>query len=577
MKRMVAFLLSVLLLLLPTVTQMSPAVAQELPSPMYGDPNGDGKVSADDALLILKSVVGKVVLNESQRDLARVTAQTGAPDAVDALEVLQHVVGKSRVFSRFGETAVIEKFYSIEQASLRKGTFEQVELVESYEQYTALVTDGVLSGEEIDNESFFAQKSLLIFSVFCERDRVDVTLDWIHREGNTLVLSVSEHQYGTPLTNQTMHTRWYGAQIGKLKQSPALFSIAASHQRDDSVPTKETYRLPNVKHGQLDCMELSFEHYHDVPPAEIEGFLVSGRGNERHIKQLLSMDETQYDDLHPVAYKRFVPVMIAVSFGNLGCLAQIGNCQIDANGVLTLDVTLEMHGGGEVEQRLLYVLWLETEWLEEQGLNYEGEHWLSVTVKLFDENDQPVGTDRQYVKPFYSPIKTTAINNVSFEMVEADASLKLADPAIPFAPFERAGICHSYEEYLQLMHHEILDSYVPNGEWYDNMVSESDFADGRALVVMSSVWNCLGHRLTPINVGLDSLFGDTLYLEMELFSDQSSVNYYEEQHNLCFVWVDGLVANKTNLSVETKRITVENDVITETVVHQEFALVATQE
>ena len=49
MKRMVAFLLSVLLLLRPTVTQMRPSVAQELPSPMYGDPNGDGKVSADDA------------------------------------------------------------------------------------------------------------------------------------------------------------------------------------------------------------------------------------------------------------------------------------------------------------------------------------------------------------------------------------------------------------------------------------------------------------------------------------------------------------------------------------------------
>ena len=317
----------------------------------------------------------------------------------------------------------------------------------------------------------------------------------------------------------------------------------------------------------------------DLPPAEIAAYWADGgSGSASHIFSMLNVQNEAYKRLHVLTYHRFVPIVIPVAFGNLGCRANIGDYQVDADGSLTLDVTLEMHGGAEVEQNDLYVLWLEYDRLIDLGAQLnEATNWLSVTVKQFDENNQPAGREEHYYKPFWSPVKTTAINLISFEMVEADGSLKPADSATSSAPFANAGICHSYEDYVRLLDERILDENATDTkQFYYDLVSQRDFDDGKALVVMSSIWNHLGNDLTPVSVGVNSLFGDTLYLDMELYADQSDVTYEEEQYNLCFVWVDGILAPNTKLSVDTKQIINQTDSTKTETVHQDFDLALTE-
>jgi len=58
-----------------------------------GDADLNGLVSAQDALVILRSIVGKTTLSQSAK-LAADIRQTGVVDAGDALMVLQYIVGK---------------------------------------------------------------------------------------------------------------------------------------------------------------------------------------------------------------------------------------------------------------------------------------------------------------------------------------------------------------------------------------------------------------------------------------------------------------------------------------------------
>ena len=64
----------------------------------YGDVDGDGEVSAADALEVLKSVVGKVTLTDEQVKAADVDGN-GKADAADALDILKKVVGKIDKFA----------------------------------------------------------------------------------------------------------------------------------------------------------------------------------------------------------------------------------------------------------------------------------------------------------------------------------------------------------------------------------------------------------------------------------------------------------------------------------------------
>ncbi|MBR6548411.1 MAG: dockerin type I repeat-containing protein [Clostridia bacterium] len=62
-----------------------------------GDVDGDGNITAADALEVLKSVVGKVTLNADQF-IAADTDGNGKADAADALNILKKVVGKINEF-----------------------------------------------------------------------------------------------------------------------------------------------------------------------------------------------------------------------------------------------------------------------------------------------------------------------------------------------------------------------------------------------------------------------------------------------------------------------------------------------
>ena len=60
---------------------------------IYGDVDGDGKISAADALEVLKAVVGNVTLTDEQKVLADVDGDQKV-SSVDALTILKKVVGK---------------------------------------------------------------------------------------------------------------------------------------------------------------------------------------------------------------------------------------------------------------------------------------------------------------------------------------------------------------------------------------------------------------------------------------------------------------------------------------------------
>ncbi len=64
---------------------------------LYGDVNQDESVDAKDALMILKSAVGKITLTEAQRELAELNGD-GVINAKDALLVLKKAVGKIETF-----------------------------------------------------------------------------------------------------------------------------------------------------------------------------------------------------------------------------------------------------------------------------------------------------------------------------------------------------------------------------------------------------------------------------------------------------------------------------------------------
>ena len=75
------------------------AALEAIVAPEYklGDIDGDGKISAADALEVLKSVVGKITLTDTQK-LAGDVDKDNDVDATDALEILKEVVGKDNCF-----------------------------------------------------------------------------------------------------------------------------------------------------------------------------------------------------------------------------------------------------------------------------------------------------------------------------------------------------------------------------------------------------------------------------------------------------------------------------------------------
>lgn len=98
------------------------AVCSELVS--FGNVNGDTKVDAKDALLVLKCAVGKTKLNPEQQMVAEVDGNMGI-NAKDALEILKYSVGKIDEFpielwlpdTPIGDPSVPKVVYSFDAIS----------------------------------------------------------------------------------------------------------------------------------------------------------------------------------------------------------------------------------------------------------------------------------------------------------------------------------------------------------------------------------------------------------------------------------------------------------------------------
>ena len=231
MKKVLASMLSILLLLLPTVTQMRPAVAQELPSPMYGDPNGDGKVSADDALLILRSVVGKTQLTALQAELAQVIVAAEAPSADDALHILQYVVGKRIAFLRVKEDVTIATpTYAWEYTKKVTNKYEQVQVIDTYEQYLALQELEVWNETaQFDKytQDYFENKSLFVLAANRYRlnSPVEVEFVWVADR----VLQVQMVDVTSCLAGDVIPNLFFITEINKLQSEYDTIRLNVFH------------------------------------------------------------------------------------------------------------------------------------------------------------------------------------------------------------------------------------------------------------------------------------------------------------------------------------------------------------
>ncbi|MBR4867810.1 MAG: dockerin type I repeat-containing protein [Clostridia bacterium] len=139
MKKVLALFLS--FVLLGSTCSVVVATTQTQSTVLYGDVSGDGVVSSADALMILQSVVGKIAFTSVQQHLGRVTAEVGAPDTADALEVLRHIVGKQPRFVREKEDiAIMLPTYSWEYTKTISDKYEQVQVIDTYDNIKLCVT-----------------------------------------------------------------------------------------------------------------------------------------------------------------------------------------------------------------------------------------------------------------------------------------------------------------------------------------------------------------------------------------------------------------------------------------------------
>lgn len=97
MKRLIAALLSLLL-----AFSVFGVLSGTADGKMFGDLDGDGKISSNDALLILQYIVGIEEFTDEQKNIAKVSTEDGSGEigTNDALAVLQYTVGIINEFVR---------------------------------------------------------------------------------------------------------------------------------------------------------------------------------------------------------------------------------------------------------------------------------------------------------------------------------------------------------------------------------------------------------------------------------------------------------------------------------------------
>ncbi|MBR4867583.1 MAG: beta-galactosidase, partial [Clostridia bacterium] len=153
MKRIICFILVAVMCMTVPI-----AYATE---PLWGDVNASGKVDATDALNVLQHVVGKINLTDTAAQMADVDG-VGGIAALDALQILQHVVGKLDRFpaDTTGMTeediyyATLDRYYGVNGKD-----FRQTNITDSEDTATILAELGTpaqpsdIEGHALNEES----------------------------------------------------------------------------------------------------------------------------------------------------------------------------------------------------------------------------------------------------------------------------------------------------------------------------------------------------------------------------------------------------------------------------------------
>jgi len=147
----------------------------ETPEYLYGDADKNGKIEANDALTILKYVVGKIPMADGQ-DCMWDVDKDFAVTAADALDVLKYVVGKIDVF-KAGDGIV--------QFSMAGQIY-----------YT-------MDANDKQEFCYTVECALEDYSVSYSYDSKYVgmiSLEWGPWDGNDILLHVTTHQVSQPVT-----------------------------------------------------------------------------------------------------------------------------------------------------------------------------------------------------------------------------------------------------------------------------------------------------------------------------------------------------------------------------------------
>ena len=167
-----------------------------------GDVDGNGQIAAADALLVLKSVVGKAELTEIQQTAAKTSADDTV-DAQDALCILQKVVGKIRHFPIEITPVSYQPWQQPSEEHYVKSTeyqFAAALLNNSGELSQKLAETLNLSEQKIDElcqkytDEFFAQNSLLAFTVYAPCTGAKYMVNDLYAVQDQLYLDVSLYE-----------------------------------------------------------------------------------------------------------------------------------------------------------------------------------------------------------------------------------------------------------------------------------------------------------------------------------------------------------------------------------------------
>ncbi len=251
MKRLLAVVLALALCLGLFVTAASAREAG------YGDVDGNGTINASDALQVLRHAVGKTRLNGEQQTLADVDADD-AINASDALMILKRAVGKLSIFP------VEDSF--------------EGSITLDYDEYTLSPC-----GLAVDLVRLTCNDSEAYISFRCSSDHVGAAWgEWTERDNTVLPLFIGSqaavdetvsinvyvvgHEYISKTIQVTLRSdgenRRYGIlgeavpDFGTFARAPVA-DFAASWSSDDVFTYRFVYEQQHVAHGETTALDVT--------------------------------------------------------------------------------------------------------------------------------------------------------------------------------------------------------------------------------------------------------------------------------------------------------------------------------